>query len=108
MLRRILKTTARNLVEVQYRKNLLGSIAAGASGFNAHYANVLAAFFVATGQDVAHVVGGSMGVTCMDADGNGSYESLVATDVTDVNGKYLFPNLPDGDYQVVLNTADPA
>ena len=77
VLRGRLKTNAESLVEVQYRKNLLGSIAAGASGFNAHYANVLAAFFVATGQDVAHVVGGSMGVTCMDADGNGGVTASV-------------------------------
>ncbi len=61
-----LKTTARGLAEVQYRKILLGSIAAGASGFNAHIANVVAAFFLATGQDLAHVVGGSMGVTCIE------------------------------------------
>ena len=53
-----LKTTARKLVEVQYRKNLMGSIAAGAIGSNAHFANVLAAFFTATGQDLAQVVDG--------------------------------------------------
>jgi len=69
VLRRILKTTARTLVEVQYRKNLLGSIAAGAVGFNAHYANLLAALFIATGQDPAHVVEGSMGITCIEAFG---------------------------------------
>lgn len=66
VLKRALKTTARDLVEAQYRKNLLGSIAAGSKGFNAHYANVLAAFFIATGQDPAHVVEGSMGVTCIE------------------------------------------
>jgi hydroxymethylglutaryl-CoA reductase (NADPH) len=69
VLRRILKTTARTLVEVQYRKNLLGSIAAGAVGFNAHYANLLAALFIATGQDPAHVVEGSLGITCIEAFG---------------------------------------
>jgi hydroxymethylglutaryl-CoA reductase (NADPH) len=69
VLRRILKTTARALVEVQYRKNLLGSIAAGAQGFNAHYANLLAALFIATGQDPAHVVEGSLGITCIEAFG---------------------------------------
>jgi hydroxymethylglutaryl-CoA reductase (NADPH) len=69
VLRRILKTTARALVEVQYRKNLLGSIAAGATGFNAHYANLLAALFIATGQDPAHVVEGSLGITCIEAFG---------------------------------------
>jgi hydroxymethylglutaryl-CoA reductase (NADPH) len=69
VLKRCLKTTARDLVEAQYRKNLLGSIAAGSKGFNAHYANVLSAFFIATGQDPAHVVEGSMGVTCIEPRG---------------------------------------
>lgn len=77
-----LRTNAKDLVEVQYRKNLLGSIAAGSSGFNAHYANVLGAFFLATGQDVAHVVGGSMGVTCIEArDGDGVMASVFLPDV---------------------------
>jgi hydroxymethylglutaryl-CoA reductase (NADPH) len=77
-----LKTNARDLVEVQYRKNLLGSIAAGSMGFNAHYANVLAAFFIATGQDPAHVVEGSMGVTCIEARGPDSvFASIFMPDV---------------------------
>lgn len=77
-----LKTNARDLVEVQYRKNLLGSIAAGSMGFNAHYANVLAAFFIATGQDPAHVVEGSMGVTCIEARGPDSvFASVYMPDV---------------------------
>lgn len=66
VLESVLKTDAESLAEVQYRKNFLGSIAAGSKGFNAHYANVLAAFFIATGQDLAHVVEGSMGVTCIE------------------------------------------
>ena len=66
-----LKTDAPSLLEVQYRKNLLGSIAAGSTGFNAHYANVMAAFFLATGQDLAHVVEGSIGVTCIEPHGEG-------------------------------------
>lgn len=69
ILKRYLKTTSRDLVEAQYRKNLLGSIAAGSKGFNAHYANILAAAFLATGQDPAHVVEGSMGVTCIEPRG---------------------------------------
>jgi len=77
-----LKTNARDLVEVQYRKNLLGSIAAGSLGFNAHYANVLAALFIATGQDPAHVVEGSMGVTCIEARGPDSvFASVFMPDV---------------------------
>ncbi len=61
-----LKTNAADLLEVQYRKNLLGSIAAGSIGFNAHVANVLSAVFLATGQDPAHVVEGSMGITSIE------------------------------------------
>ncbi|HSL83741.1 MAG TPA: hydroxymethylglutaryl-CoA reductase [Thermoanaerobaculia bacterium] len=67
ILSQTLKTNAQALLEVQYRKNLLGSIASGSAGFNAHFANVLAAFFIACGQDLAHVVEGSMGVTCVEA-----------------------------------------
>ncbi len=82
ILHHILKTDARSLVEVQYRKNLLGSIAAGSMGFNAHYANVLAAFFIATGQDPAHVVEGSMGVTCIEHRGPDSvFVSVFLPDV---------------------------
>ncbi len=68
-LRQCLKSSASSMLEVQYRKNMLGSIAAGAMGFNAHYANVLAAFFIATGQDLAQVAEGAMGVTCVEARG---------------------------------------
>lgn len=68
-LARALKTDARSLVEVQYRKNLMGSIAAGSMGFNAHFANVLAAVFIATGQDLAQVVEGAMGVTAIELRG---------------------------------------
>ncbi|HBL30800.1 MAG TPA: 3-hydroxy-3-methylglutaryl-CoA reductase, partial [Acidobacteria bacterium] len=77
-----LKTNARDLVEVQYRKNLLGSIAAGSMGYNAHYANVLAGFFIATGQDPAHVVEGSMGLTCIESRGPDSvFASVYMPDV---------------------------
>lgn len=77
-----LKTSARHLVEAQYRKNLLGSIAAGSRGFNAHYANVLAALFIATGQDPAHVVEGSLGVTCIESRGPESvYASVYLPDL---------------------------
>ena len=82
VLKRYLKTTARDLVEAQYRKNLLGSIAAGSKGFNAHYANVLAALFIATGQDPAHVVEGSLGVTCIEPRGpEAVYASIYLPDL---------------------------
>ncbi|MBE6447665.1 MAG: hydroxymethylglutaryl-CoA reductase [Alphaproteobacteria bacterium] len=60
----VLKTTPQKIVELNVRKNLLGSILAGSvRSANAHYANVLLAIFLATGQDVANIVEGSQGVT---------------------------------------------
>jgi hydroxymethylglutaryl-CoA reductase (NADPH) len=77
-----LKSNARDLVEAQYRKNLLGSVAAGSLGFNAHFANVVAAMFIATGQDPAHVVEGSLGVTCIEArDDDSVFASVFLPDV---------------------------
>ena len=59
----VLKTTPENFFEVWLAKCMIGSAMSGSLGFNAHFANIVAAFFAATGQDLAHVVEGSMGVT---------------------------------------------
>jgi hydroxymethylglutaryl-CoA reductase (NADPH) len=48
---------------------MMGSIASGSMAFNAQYANVVAAIFLATGQDIAHVVEGSLGVTTAEIQG---------------------------------------
>ena len=82
VLKRVLKTDARSLVDVQYRKNLLGSIAAGAMGFNAHFANVVAGFFAACGQDIAQVAEAAMGITTIESRGpEGVYMSVYLPDV---------------------------
>jgi len=82
VLQRTLKTTARALVEAQYRKNLLGSIASGSMGYNAQMANALAAFFIATGQDPAHVAESAVGITLIEPRGP---EAVVASvDLPDV------------------------
>ena len=60
---RKLKTTPEDFVEVVYRKIYVGSALSGSYGFNAHFANIIAAIFIATGQDVAQVVEGSNGIT---------------------------------------------
>ena len=66
-----LKTTAKAIEEVNIAKNLVGSAAAGSMAFNAHYANIIGAIFLATGQDAAHVVEGSLGITTAeDHDGD--------------------------------------
>lgn len=59
----VLKTTPENFFDVWLAKCMIGSAMAGSLGFNAHFANIVAAFFAATGQDLAHVVEGSMGIT---------------------------------------------
>lgn len=72
VVRQVLKTTPQNLVEVVYRKCLLGSLMSGSLGFNGHYANIIAAIFAATGQDLGHVVEGSLGVTTAEVLENGN------------------------------------
>ena len=66
-----LKCTAESMFDVNYRKNFIGSMRAGALGFNAHAANIVAAVFLACGQDPAHVVEGSLCITEMDLAENG-------------------------------------
>ncbi len=59
----ILKTTPRKLYDVWHAKCMIGSAVSGSLGFNAHFANIVAAFYIATGQDPAHTVEGSLGIT---------------------------------------------
>ena len=63
--------TPEQVVDVNNRKNLLGSAYAHSYGFNAHFANIIAAIFIATGQDVAQVVESSMGITWAEVLENG-------------------------------------
>jgi hydroxymethylglutaryl-CoA reductase (NADPH) len=72
----ILKTDARTLFEVNYRKNLVGSARAGAMGYNAHAANVVAAMFIACGQDAAHSIDGSTCITTVDQTETGAYVAV--------------------------------
>lgn len=56
----ILKTTPEKLLDVATAKLEVGSRLAGALGKNLHAANIIAALYLATGQDAAHVVEGSL------------------------------------------------
>jgi hydroxymethylglutaryl-CoA reductase (NADPH) len=59
-----LHTTAEQIVTLNIRKNLIGSILSGGiRSANAHYANMLLGVYLATGQDAANIVEGSQGVT---------------------------------------------
>ncbi|MFY9750287.1 MAG: hydroxymethylglutaryl-CoA reductase (NADPH) [Methanoregula sp.] len=73
---KVLKTDAATMIEVNYRKNLVGSARAGAMGFNAHAANVVAAMFIACGQDAAHAIDGSTCITTIDATESGVYVAV--------------------------------
>jgi|SRR5271157_16001 len=79
-----LKATPEDLCEVNYRKNFLGSARAVSFGFNAHIANIVAAMYIACGQDPAHVVEGSNAITSVEMDGSDLYFSV------------SFPSLPLG------------
>lgn len=60
---RYLKTTPQKLVDLHIRKNLIGSILAGSlMSANAHAANMLLAFYLASGQDAANIVEGSQAI----------------------------------------------
>lgn len=59
----VLKTESRCLYDTWVNKCMIGSAMAGSMGFNSHFANIVAAFFAATGQDLAHVTEGSLGIT---------------------------------------------
>jgi len=64
----VLKTTPEKLLAVADAKLRVGSKIAGAIGSNLHAANVIAALYLATGQDAAHVVEGSLADTTVEAD----------------------------------------
>lgn len=69
---RMLKTTPEKIVELNIKKNLIGNIVSGGlRTANAHFANMLLAFYLATGQDAANIIEGSQGIVhaeCRDGD----------------------------------------
>ncbi len=70
--RKFLRTTPEKVVDLNVKKNLIGTIMAGGlRSANAHYANMLLAFYLATGQDAANIVEGSQGVTHAEVNADG-------------------------------------
>jgi hydroxymethylglutaryl-CoA reductase (NADPH) len=93
-----LHTTPEAITEVNTRKNLVGSAKAGALGFNAHVANVVAAMFLATGQDAAQVVEGANAITTVEVREEGLYAgvSLASLEVGTVGGGTKLPTQAEG------------
>lgn len=88
-----LHTTPEAVTEACIRKNFVGSGLALSYGYNAHMANVIAAIFLATGQDMAQVVEGSMGMTNAEVVDGDLYFSvrLPALEVGTVGGGTKLP-----------------
>lgn len=77
-----LKTTPAKLVELNIKKNLLGNIIAGGlRTANAHFANMLLGFYLATGQDAANIVEGSQGIVHAELRGEDLYFSVTLPNI---------------------------
>ncbi|BAK54538.1 3-hydroxy-3-methylglutaryl-coenzyme A reductase [Sulfurisphaera tokodaii str. 7] len=80
VIKTVLKSDSVLIHEVNLRKNWLGGARAGTMfQFNAHFANIVTAIFIATGQDVAQVVESSSGYTWTEIRDNGLYISVTLT-----------------------------
>ena len=77
-----MRVTPRQVVEV-WHDTMLGHLQANAIGFNAHYANGLAALFIACGQDVANVANAAVGITDYEmTEGGDLYASVTLPSLT--------------------------
>lgn len=82
IIEKTLKSSVKKILEAHQAKNLVGSNLAGSFAQNMQAANVVAAFFLATGQDMAHVVEASQVTTSFEQDNDGLY---VAVDMPNIN-----------------------
>jgi hydroxymethylglutaryl-CoA reductase (NADPH) len=88
-----LHSTPEAVAETCYRKCGIGSSLAVSLGSNAHAANMLSALYIATGQDPAQVVEGSMVTTTCEVVDQGLYVSvrLPCVEVGTVGGGTRLP-----------------
>ncbi len=88
-----LNTTPAQIVDLHIKKNLIGTmLAGGLRSANAHFANILLAAFLATGQDAANIIEGSQGIVHAEVRGKDLYFSISLTNLivgTHGNGKDL-------------------
>lgn len=90
---RYLRSTPEKIVDLHLKKNLLGSILAGGiRSANAHFANMLLAIYLATGQDAANIIEGSQGIVHAEVLETDLYFSVSLPNIivgTVGNGKHL-------------------
>jgi hydroxymethylglutaryl-CoA reductase (NADPH) len=78
----VLKTTPEKIVELHIKKNLMGGLMAGSlRAANAHFANMLLAFYLATGQDAANIVEGSQGQVHAELNGEDLYFAVTLPNI---------------------------
>ncbi len=79
---KMLRTTPEKIVQLNIKKNLIGNIVAGSlRTANAHFANMLLGFYLATGQDAANIIEGSQGMTYAEVRGDELYFSVTLPNV---------------------------
>lgn len=77
-----LKTTPEKIVQLNIKKNLIGNIIAGGiRTANAHFANILLGFYLATGQDAANIIEGSQGMTHAEMRGEDLYFTVTLPNI---------------------------
>lgn len=81
VIHQLLKTTPSDFYQTWLSKCMIGSALSGSMGFNAQYANVLAAMFIACGQDPAHVAECSIGITTAEVQADSVYVSVFLPDI---------------------------
>jgi hydroxymethylglutaryl-CoA reductase (NADPH) len=82
LIKAYLHTSATELVGL-WHHTVLGHLQANAIGYNGHYANGLAALFIACGQDVANILNSAVGITNFELAGEGgAYVSVTLPSLT--------------------------
>lgn len=88
-----LRAIPAQLCDLNFKKNYIGSTIAGnIRAANAHFANMLLAFYLATGQDAANIIEGSQGFTYLEETNQGLYCSVTLPNIivgVHGNGKEL-------------------
>jgi hydroxymethylglutaryl-CoA reductase (NADPH) len=80
LVRKHLGTTVGDMLDYGQIANL-GALLSGQLGAQAHYANGLAAFYIATGQDAACVAESAVGITRMEAQGDDLFCSVTMPNI---------------------------
>ena len=102
----VLKASPEAMLDA-YHMGILGSLQAGMVGLTANAANLIAAIFVATGQDIACTHESGSAIVSLTPDGDGLYAAILlpALVVGTVGGGTGLPN--QNDYLRLLDCAGP-